>query len=85
MRCEGRVEDAVAGHEVVFHLAALVGIPYSYEHPREVMDANVVGTEGGTDETPAVEDYSKAIFALETRSEEPVSVTSTMASASSRR
>jgi NAD dependent epimerase/dehydratase len=38
------VEEAVAGHEFVFHLAALVGIPYSYEHPREVMDANVVGT-----------------------------------------
>ncbi len=28
----------------VFHLAALIGIPYSYEAPRSYVDTNVVGT-----------------------------------------
>lgn len=30
--------------DAIFHLAALVGIPYSYEHPQEVIDTNIVGT-----------------------------------------
>ena len=30
--------------DAVFHLAALVGIPYSYEHPQDVIDTNVMGT-----------------------------------------
>jgi NAD dependent epimerase/dehydratase len=34
----------VMGHGVVFHLAALVGIPYSYIHPLEVVQTNTVGT-----------------------------------------
>ncbi len=34
----------VAGREVVFHLAALVAIPYSYVQPRHVFDVNVTGT-----------------------------------------
>ncbi len=29
---------------MVFHLAALIGIPYSYAHPQEVIDTNVIGT-----------------------------------------
>ena len=29
---------------VVFHLGALVSIPYSYQHPRDVVETNVVGT-----------------------------------------
>jgi NAD dependent epimerase/dehydratase len=40
--------DAVAGamrdREVVFHLGALIPIPYSYRHPREFVSANVVAT-----------------------------------------
>jgi dTDP-glucose 4,6-dehydratase len=32
------------GADAVFHLAALIGIPYSYEHPQEVIDTNVIGT-----------------------------------------
>lgn len=32
------------GAEVVFHLGALIGIPYSYLNPRDVVDTNVVGT-----------------------------------------
>jgi NAD dependent epimerase/dehydratase len=35
---------AVAGCEVVFHLGALIPIPYSYLHPREFVSANVEGT-----------------------------------------
>lgn len=38
------VRNAVKGCDVVFHLAALIGIPYSYIHPRNYVDTNVVGT-----------------------------------------
>jgi len=44
LRDEDAVRRAAAGAEVIFHLGALVGIPYSYVHPREVVDTNVVGT-----------------------------------------
>src|SRR5690606_23562233 len=30
--------------DVVFHLGALIAIPYSYLHPREVTEVNVLGT-----------------------------------------
>ena len=33
----------MAGREVVFHLGALIPIPYSYLHPREFVAANVGG------------------------------------------
>ncbi|HWC12716.1 MAG TPA: SDR family NAD(P)-dependent oxidoreductase [Acidimicrobiales bacterium] len=39
-----RVARAIEGTEVVFHLAALVGIPYSYEAPDSYVQTNVVGT-----------------------------------------
>jgi nucleoside-diphosphate-sugar epimerase len=32
------------GAETVYHLGALIGIPYSYVHPRETVDTNVIGT-----------------------------------------
>ena len=38
------VAGAIDGREVVFHLGALIPIPYSYRHPREFVSANVVGT-----------------------------------------
>lgn len=38
------VHQVVKGAEVVLHLAALVGIPYSYVHPNEVVEVNTVGT-----------------------------------------
>lgn len=38
------VRQAMRGVDVVFHLAALVGIPYSYLHPLEVIETNVMGT-----------------------------------------
>lgn len=30
--------------DIIFHLAALIPIPYSYIHPREVIETNVIGT-----------------------------------------
>lgn len=39
-----RVARAVDGVDVVFHLAALVGIPYSYEAPESYVQTNVLGT-----------------------------------------
>ncbi len=38
------VRKALRGCEYVFHLAALVAIPYSYLHPREFFETNVMGT-----------------------------------------
>ncbi len=38
------VEDAVKGVDVVFHLAALIAIPYSYVAPASYVAANVSGT-----------------------------------------
>jgi NAD dependent epimerase/dehydratase len=39
-----RVAGAVEGCEVVFHLAALIGIPYSYVAPDSYVQVNVGGT-----------------------------------------
>ena len=44
LNVEETVRKAVRGMEVVFHLAALIGIPYSYVHPAEVVRTNVIGT-----------------------------------------
>ena len=38
------VRGAVKGADTVFHLGALIAIPYSYIHPREVIDVNIMGT-----------------------------------------
>jgi NAD dependent epimerase/dehydratase len=38
------VANAVRNCDTVFHLGALIPIPYSYQHPREFVEANVVGT-----------------------------------------
>ncbi len=38
------IVQAMRGTAVVFHLGALIGIPYSYVHPRETIDTNVTGT-----------------------------------------
>ncbi|MYW67677.1 SDR family NAD(P)-dependent oxidoreductase [Streptomyces sp. SID8379] len=45
VRDPGRVSEAVAGCDTVFHLAALIGIPYSYDSPGAYVQTNVVGTE----------------------------------------
>ncbi len=47
---KGNVEDSsfidmkTKGQDVIFHLAALIGIPYSYEAPLSYVRTNVVGT-----------------------------------------
>ena len=38
------VRQAVAGCEIIFHLGALIGIPYSYQNPTDYVQTNVVGT-----------------------------------------
>jgi NAD dependent epimerase/dehydratase len=38
------IEELVAGQEVVFHLGALIAIPYSYSAPEHVFETNVMGT-----------------------------------------
>ena len=38
------VRKTLWGQQVVFHLGALIGIPYSYVNPRDVIDTNVNGT-----------------------------------------
>lgn len=38
------VKTAMKGMDVVFHLAALIGIPYSYHSPDSYVDTNIKGT-----------------------------------------
>jgi dTDP-glucose 4,6-dehydratase len=38
------VTRAVKGVDVVFHLAALIAIPYSYESPSSYVSSNIIGT-----------------------------------------
>jgi len=41
--CES-VKKAVEGIDVIFHLGALISIPYSYEAPRDFIETNILGT-----------------------------------------
>ena len=38
------VQEAIEGTSYVFHLGALISIPYSFIHPLEVVETNVLGT-----------------------------------------
>ena len=38
------IQGAVEGVSHIFHLGALIAIPYSYVHPAEVVETNVIGT-----------------------------------------
>jgi dTDP-glucose 4,6-dehydratase len=44
LRDEDAVRRAMHGVDAVLHLGALIGIPYSYFHPRETADTNIGGT-----------------------------------------
>lgn len=44
VRDPGFVDDATGGIDTVFHLAALVSIPHSYEAPASYISTNVTGT-----------------------------------------
>lgn len=38
------VTSAMNDIDIVFHLGALIAIPYSYKHPANVVDSNIIGT-----------------------------------------
>ena len=44
LRDANAVYQAVQGSDTVFHLGAIVSIPYSYEHPVETAETNFMGT-----------------------------------------
>ncbi|MEU3458325.1 SDR family NAD(P)-dependent oxidoreductase [Streptomyces sp. NPDC006733] len=44
VRDPGSVRELVDGAEAVYHLAALIAIPYSYRAPHSYVDTNVTGT-----------------------------------------
>jgi len=44
LRDGAAVTRAVAGCDVVFHLGAIISIPYSYQHPLETAETNFMGT-----------------------------------------
>src|SRR3990172_5503974 len=44
LRDAAAVEMAMQGVAIVFHLGALIAIPYSYRHPVEVVESNIIGT-----------------------------------------
>ena len=44
LRDTAAVDGAVAGIDVVFHLGAIISIPYSYKHPMETAETNFMGT-----------------------------------------
>ncbi|MBH1934464.1 SDR family NAD(P)-dependent oxidoreductase [Streptomyces sp. AV19] len=44
VRDPGSVQDLVKGAEAVYHLAALIAIPYSYRAPHSYVETNVTGT-----------------------------------------
>ena len=44
VRDSDSLQSAMAGHDVVIHLAALIAIPYSYQAPRSYLETNVIGT-----------------------------------------
>lgn len=44
LRDSHAVAQAVKGAHIVFHLGALIGIPYSYVHPYETVETNIMGT-----------------------------------------
>ena len=44
IRDKGFVKKAAEGIDIIFHLAALIGIPYSYSAPQSYIDTNITGT-----------------------------------------
>lgn len=44
LRDMATIQAAMAGASHIFHLGALISIPYSYLHPADVIETNVIGT-----------------------------------------
>jgi NAD dependent epimerase/dehydratase len=38
------MEKQIRGYDIVYHLAALISIPYSYYSPKSYIDTNIIGT-----------------------------------------
>lgn len=49
IRDSGQMDALIRGCDAVFHLAALIGIPYSYSAPRSYVEVNVSGTQNVLD------------------------------------
>lgn len=49
LRDAAGVERLLAGAEVVYHLGALIAVPYSFEAPRSYVETNVLGTQNVLD------------------------------------
>lgn len=41
---QSALREVVDGVQFIFHLGALISIPYSYVHPQEVVETNILGT-----------------------------------------
>ena len=44
LRDSDAIRQAATNVEIIFHLGALIAIPYSYIHPREAIETNIMGT-----------------------------------------
>lgn len=44
IRDDGFIRNLLRNQDVVFHLAALISIPYSYQAPRSYLETNITGT-----------------------------------------
>lgn len=44
LRDSDAIRNVMKDREVVFHLGALIAIPYSFINPREVVETNIIGT-----------------------------------------
>ncbi len=56
------VRHAVRGREWVFHLGALIAIPYSYQNPLDVTQTNVVGTAHVLDAARASDTLERVVL-----------------------
>jgi len=44
LRDQSAVFQAIKGVDVIFHLGAMISIPYSYNNPKDVIETNIIGT-----------------------------------------
>jgi dTDP-glucose 4,6-dehydratase len=44
LRDENAIRKAVEASQIIFHMGAMISIPYSYRHPVEVAETNFMGT-----------------------------------------
>ncbi len=63
IRDSDAIDRAVAGQEYVFHLAAHIGIPFSYLSPRDFLEVNAVGTTHLLQSTRKISTLKRVIIA----------------------